>query len=80
MSFKTFEGGFVFHCHNLGHEDSMMMYNFWTQLYDGFFQEGAIVKDKYDSTPDYFPLMHDPAHVPGINDGPTNSIDTVTGC
>jgi FtsP/CotA-like multicopper oxidase with cupredoxin domain len=79
MNFRTFEGGFVFHCHNLNHEDSMMMYNFWTQLYDGFFQEGAIVKDEYDSTPDYFPLMHDPAHVPGINDGPTNSIDPITG-
>ena len=79
MNFRTFEGGFVFHCHNLNHEDSMMMYNFWTQLYDGFFQEGAYVTEEFNHSPDYFPLMHDPAHTPGIHDGPTNSIDPVTG-
>ena len=28
MQFRTFEGPFVFHCHNLNHEDMRMMYQF----------------------------------------------------
>ena len=27
MQFRTFEGPFVFHCHNLDHEDMRMMFN-----------------------------------------------------
>ena len=28
MKFRTFKGPFVFHCHNLDHEDMRMMFNF----------------------------------------------------
>jgi hypothetical protein len=28
MKFRTFEGPFVFHCHNLEHEDMRMMQTF----------------------------------------------------
>ncbi len=28
MKFRTWLGPFVFHCHNLEHEDMRMMYNF----------------------------------------------------
>lgn len=32
MQFRTFEGPFVFHCHNLNHEDMMMMFQFDPRL------------------------------------------------
>ena len=30
MKFRTFKGPFVFHCHNMEHEDMRMMMNFAT--------------------------------------------------
>ncbi len=33
MRFRTFEGPFVFHCHNLNHEDMRMMTNFDPRLH-----------------------------------------------
>ena len=34
MRFRTFQGPFVFHCHNLNHEDMRMMYQMDPRLSD----------------------------------------------
>ena len=31
MRFQEFQGPFVFHCHNLDHEDMRMMFQIWTR-------------------------------------------------
>ena len=60
MKFRTFEGPFVFHCHNLGHEDSMMMYNFDPHVpFDPAYQDGDPIPHDRDYTPSLYPHRPD---------------------
>jgi FtsP/CotA-like multicopper oxidase with cupredoxin domain/membrane protein insertase Oxa1/YidC/SpoIIIJ len=56
MKFRTFTGPFVFHCHILQHEDSMMMFNFDPNL-DG---AAYLAGDPIPSDRDYsvYPYYH----------------------
>jgi FtsP/CotA-like multicopper oxidase with cupredoxin domain len=56
MKFRTFEGPFVFHCHILQHEDSMMMFNFDPNLEGGAYAEGDLLPADRDYTP--YPFAH----------------------
>lgn len=56
MKFRTFEGPFVFHCHILQHEDSMMMFNFDPNLEGGAYVEGDLLPADRDYTP--YPFAH----------------------
>jgi len=59
MKFRTFEGPFVFHCHILQHEDSMMMFNFDPNLEGGAYAEGDLLPSDRDYTPYPFAHAHD---------------------
>ena len=60
MKFRTFEGPFVFHCHNLGHEDSMMMYNFDPHdPLDPNYNSGDPIPHHRDYTPTLYPHRPD---------------------
>ena len=64
MKFRTFEGPFVFHCHILQHEDSMMMFNFDPFVHSenpANYKEGDPIPVTRNYTP--FPYAH--AHHPG---------------
>jgi hypothetical protein len=78
MKFRTFEGPFVFHCHNLQHEDSMMMFNFDPNLDGPTYQAGDPIPLDRNFTVFPFPS----AHHPEVATGPLNGVDpasTVTG-
>ncbi|MCA9057635.1 MAG: multicopper oxidase domain-containing protein, partial [Planctomycetaceae bacterium] len=47
MRFRTFEGPFVFHCHNLDHEDMRMMYQMDPRECATFADEQLAVRGKY---------------------------------
>ena len=59
MKFRTFEGAFVFHCHNLNHEDSMMMYNFDpTAQLSPTYTPGSPIPAAKNFTPANYPHFH----------------------
>jgi len=59
MKFRTFEGPFVFHCHNLNHEDSMMMYNFDpTATLSPAYTPGSPIPADKNATPALYPHFH----------------------
>jgi hypothetical protein len=55
MKFRTFEGPFVFHCHTLQHEDSMMMFNIDPHLEGSGYQSGDPIPLDRNFTP--FPFF-----------------------
>ena len=78
MKFRTFEGPFVFHCHNLQHEDSMMMFNFDPNLDGPTYKPGDPIPLDRNFTPFPFPSAHNPDPLTG----PPNGVDpasTATG-
>lgn len=76
MKFRTFEGPFVFHCHTLQHEDSMMMFNFDPSLDSAAYKAG----DHIPGDRNYTPFPYASAHHPGvILTSPTTSITLNTG-
>jgi len=62
MKFRTFEGPFVFHCHTLQHEDSMMMFNFDPNLDGANYKAG----DPFPADRNYTPFPYPSAHHPGV--------------
>ncbi len=62
MKFRTFEGPFVFHCHTLQHEDSMMMFNFDPNLDGAAYKAG----DPIPADRNYTPFPYPSAHHPGV--------------
>lgn len=62
MKFRTFEGPFVFHCHTLQHEDSMMMFNFDPNLDGANYKAG----DPIPADRNYTPFPYPSAHHPGV--------------
>ena len=59
MKFRTFEGPFVFHCHNLNHEDSMMMYNFDPEAtLSPTYTAGSPIPADKNATPALYPHFH----------------------
>ena len=73
MKFRTFQGPFVFHCHTLQHEDSMMMFNFDPYIPSenpANYKEGDPIPAERNHTP--FPFAH--AHHPGE---PTLAVPTL---
>jgi FtsP/CotA-like multicopper oxidase with cupredoxin domain len=62
MKFRTFEGPFVFHCHTLQHEDSMMMFNFDPNLDGAAYRDG----DPIPSDRNYTVYPYPSAHHPGV--------------
>jgi len=68
MKFRTFVGPFVFHCHNLQHEDSMMMFNFDPNLNGTGYQSGDPLPLDRNFTPfPFFSAYH------GLVLGPPNA-------
>lgn len=55
MKFRTFTGPFAMHCHNLQHEDSMMMFNLDPNLNGSGYQVGDPIPSDRDFTP--FPFF-----------------------
>ena len=74
MKFRTFEGPFVFHCHTLQHEDSMMMFNIDPHLEGSGYQSGDPIPLDRNFTP--FPFFS--AHH-GVVLGPPNAGTTTAG-
>lgn len=62
MKFRTFEGPFVFHCHILQHEDSMMMFNFDPNLDGATYKAGDPIPADRNYTPYPFSSAHHPGH------------------
>jgi hypothetical protein len=58
MKFRTFEGPFVFHCHILQHEDSMMMFNFDPNRDGAAYRAGDPIPTDRNFTPYPYPSAH----------------------
>ena len=70
MKFRTFTGPFVFHCHNLNHEDQMMMFNFDPNL-DGLnYKAGDPIPHNRDHTPALMPHLGQPEITPALGPAP----------
>ena len=78
MKFRTFEGPFVFHCHTLQHEDSMMMFNIDPHLEGTGYQSGDPIPLDRNFTPFPFFSAHHGLVLAPPNAGSTTPADSST--
>jgi len=81
MKFRTFEGPFVFHCHILQHEDSMMMFNFdpyVPSLNPIGYKEGDPIPADRNYTPFPYASAHHPGHILQAPPTATTAVATTT--